>query len=70
MLAVMQKPVYVKLQCLQSPLLSLPRAAPFPQEAQCPPFVVERTTEQRRAQSFERCLLEHGVNLDSGYPNR
>jgi hypothetical protein len=32
--------------------------------------VVERTPEQRRAQSFEQCLLENGVNLDSGYPNQ
>ena len=40
------------------------------QEARCPSFVVERTQEQRRAQSFEQCLLRHGVDLESRYPDR
>jgi hypothetical protein len=26
--------------------------------------VKERTQAQRRAQSFEQCLLDHGVDLD------
>ena len=35
------------------------------QQEECPKYITDRTPEQRQAQSFEQCLLEHGRDLDS-----
>ena len=64
------RPAQVTTQSAKAAAASFEHLMSGFQQAECPSYVIERTPEQRRAQSFEQCLREHGRDLDIGYPDK